>query len=117
MSAIHTTRIDRREKYAKYAPALRWKVRELIGAGRSTCSIARETGVSKGVVSQVRRGLLWTTDDAPIEELLSSGVKARCRDCLPAVSKRRREVLVEFESRQISGDRGDRRFPGRRDRG
>jgi len=81
MSAIHTTRIDRREKYAKYAPALRWKVRELIGAGRSTCSIARETGVSKGVVSQVRRGLLWTTDDAPIEELLSSGVKARCRDC------------------------------------
>lgn len=29
----------------------------------------------------MRRGLYWVNDDAPIEEVLSSGIKGRCPTC------------------------------------
>lgn len=81
MSMQSTPREDGRPKFAPYSAPLKLKVMEMIADGISSNAIARQTGVSKGVVSKVRRGLIWTVRDDPIEEVLSSGETGRCPGC------------------------------------
>lgn len=73
---------------------------DLLDAGKSLSSIARETGISHSTLLRVRRGYYWKNDDFPVEEVLSSGKKGRCTKCghlvfLPCVACRIRELNAD----------------------
>lgn len=71
----------KKSKRPRYPAPVRMRVLELIEQGKSSSSIARETGVNVGVVSRVRHGLYWRKWEPPIGEALSSGKKGRCPQC------------------------------------
>ncbi len=69
-------------KFKHHPPHLRFRALELLASGLSLKEVEKRTGVNRGTLSKVKRGIYrWPMGDETKNVLFDPKSKARCRNC------------------------------------